>query len=138
MRFENDHGALVCRHQGELLRIEAWGADSLRVRATMDYAFTGKEWALTEKVNECETKITVKEVDHWVGDGTIDKREQAAIVNGRIKAVVNFAGVITFYKDEKKILQEYFRNYEGTISRESRCLCLIMSRRAGLRRLISL
>ena len=46
MRFENDNGALVCYHQGEILRIEAWGADSLRVRATMDYAFTGKEWAL--------------------------------------------------------------------------------------------
>ena len=125
MRFENDNGALVCYHQGEILRIEAWGADSLRVRATMDYAFTGKEWALTEKVNGGAAQITVEEVDYWVGDGTMDKKEKATITNGQMKAVVNFAGVITFYKGDKLILQEYFRNYDGTISRESRCLKLV-------------
>ena len=27
MRFQIDHGALVARHNGETLRIEAWGKD---------------------------------------------------------------------------------------------------------------
>ena len=42
--------------------------------------------------------------------------------NGKIRAVVNFAGVITFYKEEQEILREYHRCYDGTISKESRCL----------------
>ena len=36
--------------------------------------------------------------------------------------MVNFAGVITFYKEEQEILREYHRCYDGTISKESRCL----------------
>ena len=125
MRFENDNGALVCYHQGETLRLEAWGEDSLRVRATMLHGFTGNVWALTEKVKPGNPKVIIGEEDHWVGDGTIDKREIASITNGRIKAVVNFAGIISFYKDDRLILREYYRAYDGTLSRESRCLKLV-------------
>ena len=125
MRFENDHGALVCYHQGETLRIEAWGKDAFRVRSTMFSKFTGNDWALTEDVPKCDARVTVEEEDHWVGDGTIDKKEIATIVNGKIKAVVNFAGIISFYKDDKLILREYFRAYDGTLSRESRCLKVV-------------
>ena len=125
MRFEKDNGALVGYYQGEMLRIEAWGSDSFRVRAAMGSKFTGNDWALTEKVSESSTEIVIAEEDHWVGDGTIDKKEIATITNGRIKAVVNFAGVISFYKDDELILREYYRYYEGTISKESRCLKLL-------------
>ncbi len=125
MTFEKENGALVCRRMGETLRIEPWGKDSLRVRATMASKLTGNDWALTETVEKCSAEITIEEEDHWVGDGTIDKREIASITNGRIKAVVNFAGVISFYRDHKLILREYFRNYDGTLSRESRCLKLV-------------
>lgn len=125
MTFEKESGALVCRRMGETLRIEPWGKDSFRVRAAMSPKFTGNDWALTETVEKCDTQITVEEEDHWVGDGTIDKRPIAAIVNGRLKAVVNFAGVISFYRDHKLILREYFRNYDGTLSKESRCLKLV-------------
>lgn len=122
MKFVTDGSALLCLHQGEKLRIEPWGRDSLRVRATMLPAFSGRDWALTEAVEKNEARITVEEADHWVGDGSIDKREQASIVNGRIRAVVNHAGVISFYRDDTLFLREYFRAYDGTISRESRCL----------------
>lgn len=125
MRFVNDNGALVCYNNGEMIRIEAWGKDSFRVRSTMLGKFTENDWALTEQVEKTETTVTVEQVDHWAGDGTIDKRELATIVNGRVKAEVNFVGIITFYKDEKKILREYFRMYDGTISRGSRCLKVI-------------
>ena len=96
MRFENDNNALVCYHQGEILRLEAWGEDSLRVRATMHHGFTGNVWALTEKVKPGNPSVVIAKEDHWVGDGTIDKKDIATITNGRIKAVVNFAGVISF------------------------------------------
>jgi len=125
MRFENDNGALVFYRNGEMVRIEAWGEDSLRVRAVMGSAFTGNRWALTEEDRKCDTRIFIEKEDHWVGDGTVDQKEIATIVNGRMKAVVNFAGIISFYKDDSLILREYFRFYDGTLSKESRCLKLV-------------
>ena len=122
MQFCEDHGALVGCLNGETLRIEAWGKDSLRVRSTMLPEIQKPDWALTEKVPAEKTAVSIGEADHWVGDGTIDKKPIASIENGRIRAVVNFAGVITFYRDGKQLLQEYFRFYEGTVSKESRCL----------------
>ena len=122
MKFEISCGALLCLHQGETLRIEPWGRDSLRVRATMQRAFSGKDWALSESPEKRDAAITVETVDHWVGDGSVDQRELASIVNGRIRATVNHAGVISFYRDDRLVLREYFRAYDGTVSRESRCL----------------
>ena len=125
MRFAIEEGALVFYHNGERTRIEAWGKDSLRVRSTMQGKFTENPWALTEDIPHGEALIVVEEEDHWVGDGTIDKKEKATITNGRIQAVVNFAGIITFYRDGQQILREYYRMYDGTLSRESRCLKFI-------------
>lgn len=122
MKFVKDNAALVCFHEGEQLRIEPWGKDSFRVRATMQPKFSGNDWALTEHVESVQTQITMEEVDHWVGDGTLDKRPAASIANGRIRATVNHAGILSFFKDGKLILREYFRAYDGTLSRESRCL----------------
>ena len=59
MRFENDNGALVCYHQGEIVRLEAWGENSLRVRATMQHGFTGNVWALTEQVKQGTPSVTI-------------------------------------------------------------------------------
>lgn len=125
MRFAIEEGALVFYHNGERTRIEAWGKDSLRVRSTMQGKFTENPWALTEDIPHGEALIVVEEEDHWVGDGTIDKKEKATITNGCIQAVVNFAGIITFYRDGQQILREYYRMYDGTLSRESRCLKVI-------------
>ena len=122
MIFENRNGALVALRSGEKLEIRPWGEDSLRVRATMQGDFTGKDWALTEEYKRTDAKIDIYEEDFWVGDGSIAKQPIASITNGKIKAVVNFAGVITFYKDDKQILREYYRSYGGTLSKESRCL----------------
>lgn len=132
MKFVKDNSALVCFHQGEQLRIEPWGKDSFRVRATMQTKLSGNDWALTEQVEDAQTQIVIEEADHWVGDGTIDKREQAAITHGRIKATVNHAGILSFFKDGKLILREYFRAYDGTLSRESRCLKLFSREWKGI------
>lgn len=125
MRFVKDNGALVCYTGGEMIRIEAWGKDSLRVRSTMLGSFTGNDWALTEAVAKTKPTVRVELEDHWVGNGEIDKREVATITNGRIKAVVNFVGIISFYRDDKLVLREYYRMYDGTISHSSRCLKIV-------------
>lgn len=122
MQFEKGEGILIARCNGETLRIEAWGKDSLRVRATRLWKFTKQDWALTEAPGPQEAAVEIHEEDHWVGDGTVDRKQAASITNGRIRAEVNFRGILTFYRDGKKILREYFRDYDGTISKESRCL----------------
>ncbi|MBR6705780.1 MAG: family 31 glucosidase [Clostridia bacterium] len=124
MQFIIKKNALVCRRRGETLRIEAWGRDSLRVRSAMG-PVGGEDWALTETPEETRAEVSVGTEDHWVGDGTVDKREFGKIVNGRVSAVVNFVGVISFYRDDKLILREYYRMYDGTLSDRSRCLKVI-------------
>lgn len=122
MSFIAEAGALIFRKNGEMLRIEPWGKDSLRVRSTLQRQFTDRDWALTEDVDRQHGQILIETEDHWVGDGTIDQKECATIINGRVKATINFAGVISFYKDEQLIVREYFRCYDGTLSKQSRCL----------------
>lgn len=43
MGFKQEGSALVFYHQGERLKIEPWGRDSLRVRATVLRDFTGND-----------------------------------------------------------------------------------------------
>ena len=132
MRFEQQNGALEAAHGGEYLRIEPWGKDSFRVRATRFPSFTGKDWALTEEPDPAETRIEIGQEDFQVGDGTIAKVPLASIQNGRLKAVVNQAGVISFYKDDQLILREYYRCYQGTISPCSRCLKIVSREWKGI------
>jgi alpha-D-xyloside xylohydrolase len=125
MEFIKEKGALVARRQGETLKIEAYGPDALRVRATMNTGFTGNQWALTEECGKTEPEVEVfdKVITHW--DGTSHTEPAAKITNGRISAEVNHAGVITFFKDGNKILREYYRSYGGTISKSSSCLKIV-------------
>ena len=83
------------------------------------------DWALTETPETTKCTVTIGEEDYWVGDGTISKTPCAEIVNGRICATVNFAGVISFYRDGSLILREYFRFYGGTLAQTSRCLKIV-------------
>ncbi|MBP3893845.1 MAG: glycoside hydrolase family 31 protein [Atopobiaceae bacterium] len=117
MRFDVVDGALVARRQGETLCIEAWGVDALRVRATRYPQLSGSDWALVEK--PAPVKATVETCISDVVDGDTQARR---ITNGRISCEVNSAGVLSFYRDGSLILREHFRNYEGTLSRESHCL----------------
>lgn len=125
MQFLKEGNALIARREGESLRIEAWGRDSLRVRAVMYDAWTGCDWALTEKPEETRCEIRIGEEDCPVGDGTSTKVPCAQITNGRLRAAVNFAGVISFFRDDRLILREYYRFYGGTLSKTSRCLKIV-------------
>ncbi len=125
MRFVNDNGALVFYKNGETVRIEAWGMDSLRVRSTMQGKFTDNQWALTEPISDTKAEIIFEKEPHWNGDGSIGEVDIVTVKNGRIKAVVNFVGIITFYKDDKKLLREYFSMYDGSLTKGSRCLKIV-------------
>ena len=122
MQFLAEGNALIARRGGETLKIEGWGRDSLRVRAVMYDGWTGNDWALTETPEETRCEIRIGTENNPNGDGTAPCAE---IENGRIRATVNFAGVISFYRDGKLILREYFRTYGGTLSEGSRCLKIV-------------
>ncbi len=122
MNFAKENQALICRRQGETLRIEPWGKDALRVRATMHPEFTNHAWALTEPLEEQKAEITIGEIACKTNDDSIRMVPVAGIRNGRISAAVNHGGVITFFRDGVQILREDFRNYDGSITRESHCL----------------
>ena len=125
MIFLQENNALIAKHGGETLRIEPWGPDALRVRAFMYDNRSDRDWALIEAPEATDSTVTIGEEDLWVGDGTITKNPCAEIVNGRIRATVNFAGVISFYRDGGLILREYFRFYGGTLAKTSRCLKVV-------------
>ena len=122
MQFIDLNGRLVCKRQGETLVIEPWGKDSFRVRATMYPQLPEENWALTEPVEALKGEIEIIDDPHREGDGEIHHYEAAKIANGRISATVNRSGVVCFYRDGKLFLQEYFRNYGGSITKESHCL----------------
>ena len=112
MEFIREGNALVCRRLGETLRLEPWGRDALRVRASMGEGFDAEPWALTESPETADSRVEIAE------DG-------ASVSCGSLRAEVNLFGVISFYRGEKLLLREFYRNYEGTYSRESRCLKLV-------------
>lgn len=115
MIFTRQGNALCIQHQTEQLRIEPWGKNALRVRGTKSMAMTGENWALTEPLTDADRTSVIQ----------INGKESADITNGRLRIHSNAAGVLSFYRDDVCILREYYRNYFGTESKESRCLKLI-------------
>ena len=113
MRFAQKENNLYFSHRGETVRIEAWGNNALRIRATRYHTFTNQNKALEEEVahNTASIQINVQE-------------NTASITNGKIKLTINAKGVMSYFKDGKPILQEYFRNYDDSVSDESICLKL--------------
>lgn len=106
--IKTDH-SLIFQKGGETLQIESWGKESFRVRATRFPSFTNENWALSEEVKPIKVKVKIN-------------KEEASITNGNLLATINQYGVVSFYKDDFLILREYYRNYDGTYSDESRCL----------------
>jgi alpha-D-xyloside xylohydrolase len=110
MFFFKENKALVGKYENEILRIEAWGKNALRVRCTQYPAFSGNDWALTEPED--------------ISPEAVVSVESATIQNGTIRASVNPSGVISFYRGDKLVLREYSRSW-GTDSKESRCLRVV-------------
>lgn len=123
---------LIAQANGETLRIEPWGKDSLRVRATMLPEYR-KRLGADRSAGKTEAKAEQFEVDHLEIDGSM-KKNQRIHHQWKIRAVVNFAGVITFYKEEQEILREYHRCYDGTISKREPLLKTVNREWKGDRR----
>ena len=96
--IKQDPHRLVWQQDDRYLWIEAWGENSLRVRSGRHLPMMRNEnWALTEEKGDAVAYITYEE-------------KQATLQNGKITAIVNLQGQISFWRNaEKCLLQEFWR-----------------------------
>lgn len=133
--FYNEKGSLVYCYNNETVRIDPWGPDALRVRATKNRNFTAHDWVLPAKETLPESGAAVElHVDERAGGRAyLNMREGkdescGVITNGKVKAVVNADGVITFYNQNgRTLLKEYWRRLQD----ESSMALNIMGREYG-------
>ena len=98
--FEKN-GALFFKRRQEIMEISAWG-QGLRVRATENTRFSGKDWALSPE-DKREALIEIGE-------------KKGIISNGNIRAEVTPYGKICFYNQKGELLlKEYYRSWEHGI-----------------------
>ncbi|KAL4984058.1 glycosyl hydrolases family 31-domain-containing protein [Aspergillus falconensis] len=96
-----DSDKLVFRFDDQLLWVEPWSEDALRVRATKLAAMPAEDWALSSKPQTDNSTIELP----------ADQNGEASISNGKIKAVVTKRGKLTVYNSKgTKLLEEYARH----------------------------
>jgi len=84
-------------YDAEKLWLEAWGVNSLRIRATKQSGMSGNNWALQEQ-EPIKPEIIISE-------------SKGIIKNGSIRAEIDkFGHIIVYNKNNNKILEEYSRN----------------------------
>ena len=103
--FTIQNGSLIFKRKYETVKIEGWGENALRVRATENHAFTSEDWALTECVNH--------EADAFIEERTAPgggKEVVAVIKNGKIRAEMTESGRIRFLNDKgDELLKEHYQ-----------------------------
>ncbi|MBQ4620059.1 MAG: glycoside hydrolase family 31 protein [Clostridia bacterium] len=97
--FTIQNGSLIYKRKYETLKIEGWGENALRVRATENRAFTKEDWALTESVpHEADVHIETRETANG------GKETVAIVENGKIRAEMTESGRIRFLNDKGEVL----------------------------------
>ena len=73
--FFQDGNALIFKKRGEIVRIEGWGKNALRIRATRNNEFTGNLWALCPKdelsADKTGAEIKIAEDRSYIKNGSI-------------------------------------------------------------------
>jgi alpha-D-xyloside xylohydrolase len=121
MAVTEEHGRLLRRYDSELLVIEAWGENSLRVRATRRRDLSGNDWALMPRPAAPGEAAADKAEIRIEADGS------ASIRNGLIEARLNKEGWLSYHDAKGELLlEEYWRNrndisrYTSTLNLEGR------------------
>lgn len=92
MAFRVEGNKLIYRNDSEILQIEPWGENSLRVRGTKTAAVSQEPWALLD-AEPLEAQIKVE-------------GKTASITNGKITAAFNEFGWLTYYNQKGEVLLE--------------------------------
>ncbi|CAG8956728.1 hypothetical protein HYFRA_00012272 [Hymenoscyphus fraxineus] len=98
--FLAEPNKLIFRFDNQILWVEAWGENALRVRATKQGQMPTEAWALSEKLP-----------DHQSVSVNLQNGKESSITNGKIKAIITPRGKLTIYNSQGTILlEEYARN----------------------------
>ena len=99
---------LIRLQDGEILWIEAWGENGLRVRATGCAQMPNENWALVPLGGNAQITIN---------------GNNATIVNGKIRAEIFESGKLKFYNQKNELLLgEYLRNRKDLFSEDCSAL----------------
>ncbi|KAI5460526.1 glycosyl hydrolases family 31-domain-containing protein [Mariannaea sp. PMI_226] len=97
MLYEKEN-RLVYAFDAEVLWVESWGPNAVRVRASKMGYMPSEDWALEEQPSTTATEIDVQ-------------KDSGTLVNGKIKAVITAGGKLTIWSSEGKLLlEEYTRS----------------------------
>lgn len=108
MYFKVEGNHLLGREGYELLRVEPWGTNAVRVRVTQNTKIQEEAYALTEPVKKNGTAM-------------IRDEETGVVENGRIRVEVNKQGILRVLRDGKPVLEEYDQSWAGAFP-HSGCL----------------
>ncbi|NLM19984.1 MAG: glycoside hydrolase family 31 protein [Clostridiaceae bacterium] len=105
--FDKTKDSLIYKYDNEVVNIEAWGKNGLRIRVTKNPEFTKHDWALLQK-EEITPTINIDYKDYSASkvlglDGVKDE-SCASISNGKITAVISATGSISFLNSDGKLL----------------------------------
>lgn len=108
--FSKTDCSISYTYDNEMVTIETWGKNSLRVRGTKNKEFTEFDWALEDGKleNRADTLIVEKKNNEnnqgmvATNDATGDSYAQITV--GKLTAVIDSIGVITFRNQNKKML----------------------------------
>ena len=106
MYFEIENGRLTVREAGEMLQIEAWGTHAVRVRATRNAAFSGRDEGLLP-IDRAKGEIVLGE-------------DEASFANGRLTVRVEKGGHLLFLRDGKPFLREYLNPHAPAVQLRAR------------------
>ena len=101
MAFHQADQKLVWELRGLKILAEAWGADSIRVRTTMNAGFDEQAWALMEEPGITSGTITVEE-------------DRAALQNGKLELEISKEGRIRFRNSEtgETLIEETYPHFD--------------------------
>lgn len=102
--FTQEPTRLTYTYDHEILTLEAWGPNALRVQATRCAAMPSEPWALDEPIPGLTPQIAI------TADG-------ATITNGRLRATVTPRGKLTMHDTTtgRPLLEEYSRTRVGDV-----------------------
>ena len=95
--FAQHDDSLLFKNDSETVRIEPWGPNAFRVRATYEPELPCNDWALLEKPNGQRSQISTA-------------NETGTLQHGSIKATMSKRGKITIFSKDEVILEEYARH----------------------------
>jgi alpha-D-xyloside xylohydrolase len=108
-----EESKLVFRYDDNILWVETWGDNSLRVRATKSSSMPERDWALTEPVTRNKDACTIEA--HSDGSGSIRA--------GKIQARISKRGKLTVTDNSGCILLEEYARHRLDLS-DPKCSAL--------------